>query len=153
MCCLVGRREKKIKKNFCVGPRHFSPRPTNTSLQNAEKTLWLAVWQIYPHFFITLAYPPSLSHVLPSWFAKFAQFLVDNFFFLNIFPVYVTMDMWIIFFFFLKISSQLTHNQILLSINFKLYIIIKKSNIYLYVFVLIFILFNECKYIYFLYII
>ena len=34
---------KKKKKNFCVGPRHFSPRPTKTSLQNAEKTLWLAV--------------------------------------------------------------------------------------------------------------
>ena len=37
----LGGGEKK--KNFCVGPRHFSPRPTNTSLQNAEKTLWLAV--------------------------------------------------------------------------------------------------------------
>ena len=42
------------------------------------------------------------------------------------------------------------HNQFLLPINFKLYIIIKKSNINVYVFVLIFILFNECKYIYFL---
>ena len=58
-----------------------------------------------------------------------------------------------LFFFFLKMSSQLMHNQFFLSINFKLYIIIKKSNINVYVFVLIFILFNRCKYIYFLYII
>ena len=58
--------------------------------------------------------------------------------------------MWIIFFFFLKMSSRLMHNQFLLPINFKLYIIIKKININVYVFVLIFILFNECKYIYFL---
>ena len=63
------------------------------------------------------------------------------------------MVMWIIFFFFfLKMSSRLMHNQFLLPINFKLYRIIKKSNINVYVFVLIFILFNECKYIYFLYI-
>ena len=53
-------------------------------------------------------------------------------------------------FFFFKMSSRLMHNQFLLPINFKLYIIIKKSNINVYVFVLIFILFNECKYIYFL---
>ena len=44
-------------------------------------------------------------------------------------------------------SSQVTHNQFLLPINFKSYIITKKSNINVYVFVLIFILFNECKYI------
>ena len=74
---------------------------------------------------------------------------VNNFFLKNIFPFYITMVMWINFFFF-KMSSRLMHNQFLLPINFKLYIIIKKSNINVYVFVLIFILFNECKYIYFL---
>ena len=62
------------------------------------------------------------------------------------------MVMWIIFFLF-ENAFLVNDNQFLLPINFKLYIIIKKSDINLYVFVLIFILFNECKYIYFLYII
>ena len=57
----------------------------------------------------------------------------------NVNTLFVTHILTSFFFFFLKMSSYLTNNQFLLPINFILYIIIKKNNINLYVFVLIFI--------------
>ena len=146
---------------FHSGPQKpFSPKWRENRGENVETCY---VTKIPSHFLPCPHYiPHSIELIYCFLLILFRMTFKKNFFFFwssfvylpcpHYWPVYVTMVMWIIFFF-LKMSSQLTHNQFLLPINFKLYIIIKKNNINLYVFVLIFILFNECKYIYFLYII